>query len=514
MLQLTCFDPKTGNLHIDPDKVASSSAEQWQELLRQAQGSQDDLKQFLSIFEFHFDSPEIAIQRTALQLRARNLGITDAGYASLESSAKEWAAKRDLPRLGGFIHIDDVRLAAHWAIPRGFNQRFEIPPDFVPVRGGLVEQLIANFTDVRGGVKVVFGSPGAGKSTFLSDLFDKVGQRGIVCVRHHYFLQSKDPDRIRRLTCDRASEAVLHELSRLIPDVLPIMNPQAGAFGKILRDSATSLASQGKTLVLLVDGLDEVIREADVFELRDSLTRSLPPVPGLWLLFGTRPFGEQQVAALIERETSEGDWIEVPRFLGYEECRRLLELNVKDIQISEYNLDDFTKKFLQSTQGHPLHARYMIEALKQICKGGYANASDIDRIPAYGKDLSDFYLRLWETTTNDAKQVANLLSLSSFPLTPQHVIEILALGGGALTDFLRGIDTLKPYINARSQYVELFHSSFQEFVRSTNEYISTKTVLLAMVAKWLEHQAPENLRWHTRIEFAIFRGTHCHYLKP
>src|SRR5208337_4087112 len=291
LLQLISFDPKTGTLHIDPDKVSSSASEQWEELLRQAQGSQDGLKQFLSILEFYFDSPEIAIQRTALQIRARNLGITDAGYASLESVAKEWAAKRDLPRLGGFIHIDDVRVAAQWAIPRGFNQRFEIPTDFVPVGGRLVEQFIANFKDVRGGVQVVFGSPGAGKSTFLSDLFDKVGQRGIVCIRHHYFLQSKDPDRIKRLTCDRASEAVLHELSRKIPDILPIMNPQAGAFGKILHDCATSLANQGKTIVLLVDGLDEVIREADVFELRGFLTQVLPAVPGLWLLFGTRPFG-------------------------------------------------------------------------------------------------------------------------------------------------------------------------------------------------------------------------------
>ena len=66
--------------------------------------------------------------------------------------------------------------------------------------------------------------------------------------------------------------------------------------------------------MLLVDGLDEVIREADVFELRDFLTQVLPPVPGSGFCFGTRPFGEQQVAALIERETSEGDWIEVPRF--------------------------------------------------------------------------------------------------------------------------------------------------------------------------------------------------------
>ena len=167
LLQLTCFDPKTGNLHIDPDKVASSSAEQWQELLRQAQGSQDDLKQFLSIFEFHFDSPEIAIQRTAL-------GLLDARFRHHRRRVcRNWRVpprngrpNAILPRLGGFIHIDDVRLAAHWAIPRGFNQRFEIPPDFVPVRGGLVEQLIANFTDVEGESKWSLVPPALGKVHF------------------------------------------------------------------------------------------------------------------------------------------------------------------------------------------------------------------------------------------------------------------------------------------------------------------------------------------------------------
>jgi hypothetical protein len=102
--------------------------------------------------------------------------------------------------------------------------------------------------------------------------------------------------------------------------------------------------------------------------------------------------------------------------------------------------------------------------------------------------------------------VANLLSLASFVLTPQQVIEILALEGGTLSDLRGAMDALKPYINARSQYVELFHSSFQEFVRSTNEYISTKTVLLARVAKWLEHQAPEPLRWAHLNRIRYFQG--------
>ncbi len=512
LLELTSCDPKTGTLNVDPDKVASISSGQWEEFLRQAQNSQEDLRQFLSILELRFDSPEIAVQRTALQIRARNLGITETSYASLESAAKEWAAKRDLPRSGGFIHLDDVRLAAQWAIPRGLNQGFEVPRDFVPARGRLVEHLIDTFRDIRGGTKVVFGSPGAGKSTFLSDLFDKVRQSGVVCIRHHYFLQPKDPDRIKRLTYDRSSEAVLHDLLLMIPDVLPNLNPRPGAFGGILRTSAQSLADQGKTIVLLVDGLDEVIREADACELREFLTQVLPPVRGLWLLFGTRPLSEQRVASLIKRETSEDDWIEVPRF-GDEECRRLLESNAEEIQINEHQVDEFTRRFLESTQGHPLHARYMIEALKQICKGGFATASDINRVPAYGSGLSDFYARLWETLTYEAKEVASLLALAAFAVTPPQVVEILAVGGVAPSDLLEAINALRPYINARSQYVELFHSSFQEFVRSTDEYSSTKTVLLARLAEWLEYHAPEPLRWGHLNRIRYFQGDACPLLE-
>lgn len=241
LLQLISSDPQTGALHIDADKIASTSPDKWSSFLDQAQSSPEDVRQFLGIFYFQFDSPAIEIQRTALQARARNLGITDDGYQSLEKSAKEWATKRDLPGPDGFIHLDDVKFAAQWAVPKGLNERFEIPSDFVPLGGSLVEQLIESFRSVKGGTKVVYGSPGSGKSTFLSHLFEKLRESGIMCVRHHYFIEPKDPDRLSRLTCERASEAVLHDLSRLIPEILPNVNPDRKGFGVILHSCAESL---------------------------------------------------------------------------------------------------------------------------------------------------------------------------------------------------------------------------------------------------------------------------------
>lgn len=505
LLNLTSSDATMGTLRIDVDSVVSLAPEYWEQLLAQAQNAEVDLRHFLSILELRFDSPDILVQRTALQTRCRSLGVYDAGYASLESAAREWAAKRDLPRPGGFIHLDDVRAAVQWTVPKGLDQQFEIPSDFVSVGGPLVRELLDAFTDIYGGVKVIFGSPGAGKSTFLSDLYRKVRGAGIVCIRHHYFLEPKDPDRVSRLTYDRASEAVLHDLLQMLPGALPNKNPTPGELGQILHTSAKSLASQGKTIVLIVDGLDEVIREADIYQLREFLRQILPAGQGLWLLLGTRPLNEQGVASLIKRETLPEDWIEVPRF-GYEECRRLLQSNSEDIEIHDNQIDEFTSRFFERTQGHPLHARYTVEALKQMCKGGFAIPSDNDRVPAYGTGLSDFYGRLWDTLPYEAKEVANLLALAAFALTAQHIVEIIAIRSGNTSSLLRAIDALKPYIKARTQYVELFHSSFQEFVRNTNEYVSTKTVLLSQVGEWLADKAPEPLRWGHLNRIRYFQG--------
>lgn len=494
LIPLTAVHPATGALMIDPDKVASASPEEWKQLVEQAKEAEEIVRRFFSALEFRFDSPEMQIQCAALQRRASNLGITDKGYENLEKAAKHWTIKRDVPGRGGLIQLQDVRVAASWFVPRGLDQQFEVPSDFVPFGGVLLAGLIETFKDVKGGVRVFSGSPGAGKSTFLSDLYNRTKQAGIACIRHHYFLQRHDPEGYNRLEYARASEAILHDLLREVPDSVPDLNPSPADLSRIITTTAKSLASQGKTLVLVVDGLDHVLRDSDVFELRVFLKEVLPSVKGLWVLLGTRPLQEASVSSLLSRTTTPDDWVEIPRF-GYDQCRSLLKSNAETIHISDHEFDESVATFLDTTQGHPLHARYVLEALKRIGKKGFVTSGDISRIPPYGSDLVDFYERLWQSLTYEAKEVAILVSLASFGLTSDQTVEILTPVGRSAAALLGAIDDLTPFLNSQSRYVELFHASFGEFIRNTREYSTVRSALLSKLADWLQSIAPEPLRW-------------------
>jgi NACHT domain len=411
LVPLASSDPSTGALMIDPGKVALLMPEEWKHLVGQAQDTQDEIRRFFSVLELRFDSPELSIQREALEARARNLGISHSGYLNLETAAKQWAVMRDRPRSEGFIRLEDVRLATDWCVPRGLDQRFEVPPDFIRFRDLPLEALIDTFRDVKGGVRPLWGSPGAGKSTFLSDLYERIREAGIACVRHHYFVQPKEAEEFNRLNYARASEALLHDLLHELKDLTPNLNPDPDALASMIHGAAKSLADQGKTLVLIIDGLDHVVRDTDTFQLRSLLTRVLPAVNGLWVLLGTRPIQEGKASSLLRRLTTQDGWIEIPRF-GYDECRSLLESNAGSIKVSEHELDEFVRRFLDTTKGHPLHAPYTIEALRHMGLKGFVTCSDIDRIPPYGRDLRDFYERLWQSLTHEAKEVAILVSTS------------------------------------------------------------------------------------------------------
>jgi len=74
-----------------------------------------------------------------------------------------WARKRNFPREGGKIFLDDIKKAVGWHHPRSLSQSFPVPGDFVLFDKGIHTGLVKDLTSPVGGVKILEGTPGTGK---------------------------------------------------------------------------------------------------------------------------------------------------------------------------------------------------------------------------------------------------------------------------------------------------------------------------------------------------------------
>lgn len=189
--------------------------------------SKTTVERFLHALHFEFDLPDIPVLRAIADERCRGLSLGPTACRELEDEVWNWA------KHGTEITLADIKRACHWFQPRALEERFPIPPDYVPLGAAVLKEL----TDVIhkmsiGGLRVVVGAPGSGKSTFLEDLYNRLFQQKISCVRHHYYIPGID--RFNRLKFEDAAGALIHDLERKVPAAMPAVNPVPERLNSIL----------------------------------------------------------------------------------------------------------------------------------------------------------------------------------------------------------------------------------------------------------------------------------------
>jgi hypothetical protein len=449
--------------------------------------SKTTVDRFLHALRFEFDLPDIPVLRELAEERCRGLSLSPGACRDLEDEVWSWAKR------GTEITLADIKRACHWFQPRALEERFPIPPDYVPLGGGVLKEL----TDVidetpGGGLRVVVGAPGSGKSTLLEDLYDGLSQKKISCVRHHYYIPGID--RFNRLKFEDAAGALIHELERSVPAAMPAVNPVPERLKNILDAVSAHLQSKNHSLVIILDGLDHVVRDEDEKELLDLLRNLLPSRPGLWFVLGTRDFpSSSRIALLLEEHAARETWITMPRF-NRNECAELLSFHRSELRLThDHHFDEVVSAFFKVTAGYPLHARYVITRLKQLAANGILLASDIDNIEPFGGDVPGLYRQIWRALPSTAQSAAILLAVAQFEMDGAEITS--ALRSVSASDALNGITAIRPFLEEGTEGFQFFHSSFAEFVKSTDAYQSLAGRLRRDLIYWLEHEAQESKQW-------------------
>jgi hypothetical protein len=449
--------------------------------------SKTAVDQFLRALHFEFDLPDIPVLRDLAEERCRALSLGPTAFRDLENEVRNWA------KHGTKITLADIKRACHWFQPRALDERFPIPTDYVPFGPAVLDEL----TDMigktpAGGLRLVVGAPGSGKSTFLEDLYNRLFQKKISCVRHHYFIPGMD--RYNRLRFEDAAGALIHDLERKVPAAMPPFNPLPQRLTGILDAVSANLHSNNLSLVIILDGLDHVVRDEDEKELLDLLRSLLPGRPGLWVVLGTRDFpSTSRIARLLEEHAARETWIQMPRF-DRNKCAELLSFHRSELRLThDHHFEEVVSAFFKVTDGYPLHARYVITRLKQLAANGILLASDVRNIEPFGGDVPGLYKQIWGALPSTAQSAAILLAVAQFEMSGAEITS--ALRSVSASDALDGITAVRPFLEEGSEGLQFFHSSFAEFVKSTQAYLSLAGRLRRDLIYWLEHDAPESKRW-------------------
>jgi AAA ATPase-like protein len=484
---------------IDPDRVGDPDV--LAALHEQAGGDAQATAVFNGI-RFELDRPSLPGLEAAVRRRFDKLGGTEAGWHNLRDELRSWVLHRAEPNPDGVIRLPDIRRAAQWYSLQSLPQRFEIPdPYIVPseeFHDSLMERLRASSDDTV----VVIGSPGTGKSTYTSYLFEKLESEKIPVIRHHYFLSLEDYD-ATRLDHDAAAQSLMHDVQAGFAealDGLDATNPSARDLRPWLEKCGSFYSATEKPFVVILDGLDHVWRERNsAEELAKLLELLLPPPDGVVVLLATQPVDPDVLPTCLVRAAPSDTWLELPE-LGLGEVRKWLEPHAREIlgehdeEPTDFLLDELASSLLQKTGGHPLQLRYVVRTIQE--QSLTLVPASIDRLPGTGDDdITTYYSDLWRSIDEVGELILHLLAVCGFSLPTTGLYACLEGLGFDPAASERGLKQVRHLLQQDALGLRAFHGSLLVFVRDLSEHKHHQDRVREAVISWLANSAPEHWRW-------------------
>lgn len=462
------------------------------EILEQL-GGEGRARAFFERFEFrHSYQGAEALKRTVVDRFIPRHGDR-TGWLALFHEAIDWAVRTNFPPPHGRVTLDFLRGTVDVRRPRPLEQAFRVPDGYQPPDAEFAARFLRDLeTDAA---VVLWGSPGQGKSTFLSYVCRELDQRDLPYIRHHYFLDLGD--RSDRFTLGSVANSLIAQM-----EVRHFAHVQGLHLGPEhlrgwIEACANGYASEGKRFIVVIDGLDHVWRENDRDrQLLDSLFKALLPVPvNVTLVIGTQKVSDEQLPSQFGRFVDANAWRELPRMslVSIESWLRAqldagrFELESARCPAAE-GLVGLARAFQDVTGSHPLVLTYAFEALLRQHRVLEPSTVRSNALVPDG-DIRKYYGMLWQQLPNHAKDALHLLADTGFIWPALGLETCLGTEPGELSPAIGHL-----LHNSEAGQVA-FHGSLYAFVREITEHAGRVQVLLPKVVAWLQNQAPNFHRW-------------------
>jgi hypothetical protein len=208
-------------------------------------GPEPAVVSFLSRREFRHSKSDFPLLEERLRSRFVSRYGNDLAWRNFEWEALQWLVLRGAPGERNRISLEEVRRIAAATRPRPLREDFEVPPGYSVPDESLHEEFLEKVSSSKGGGFVLEGSPGQGKSTYLSHLCSELSSRGIPFVRHHYFLRI-EPSNRRRFFMDDVANTFMHRIAVEYPEYRPDAQPKAEYLKEWVESCATGSLKKRK----------------------------------------------------------------------------------------------------------------------------------------------------------------------------------------------------------------------------------------------------------------------------
>lgn len=432
------------------------------------------------------------------QIKEQILNHTDLfGFQKLLIEASKWAKFKNSPRPDGWITYDILKKTLSNLKLQTINQSFEIPESYV-IPNIEFHDKIKGLT-AKNSIIVISGSPGIGKSTYLSYLHNELKIDKTPTIRHHYFISTTNNES-SRFSPRTISQSLLNQIEyHYGEDIESHISPnKPEELRKALQICGKFAKSINKKFVIIIDGLDHVWRDNNNDKTPlDELFKTITPTPeGCCIIVGTQPVGSHMLPAALLQHAPINNWIEMPNMnLGatysyIENCVKKSKLTLpKQYQNKKELLSTCATALHQITGGHPLHTIYSCEHLSN--NNTTLSEWAITQLPPCSSgNISHYYSGLWLTLTH--KQRIALHISCAIPMHwPANAFDEIfpnptnehSLTDGILHLMLQTHSGLRP-----------FHESLSIFVKNRPEHSETIANALPAVSRWLNDTAPLHLK--------------------
>ena len=455
-------------------------------------GSTEIAKVFFDNFEFHHSQPRLNDLEDELWSRVSS--DTDrGGWHTFRFHVQRWSTLKRSPEPDGRIRHFHLRDAFSVERSRPLPQDFLVPQNYVIPDYDFHNSFIEEISRTNG-VTVLWGSPGKGKSTYLSHCVQTLHSTKIVCIRHHYFLSLSDRSE-GRFHYHAIRQSLEHQLRDAIPDLI------AGqvSLGELLERAACRLKSEDKQLLVIVDGLDHVWRDHKDREDMEALFEALLPVPdNMHLVVGTQKIANEFLPARLLSDLPLEDWTELPlmscdavhQWLLFHCNSDRMKLNVPGHSNCKSVLRSVARAFHTISHGLPLHLIYSFENM--MLSGKPVGADDISGLPECPDgDIRRYYTSLWQRLKPKSKAILHVLAGLQFGPPPFAMHDCFGHGHDTLEAFAE----LGHLLSRWELQVSPFHGSLFAFLRDQDGHTQSFNVHAPEVIAWLESRAPDYWRW-------------------
>jgi hypothetical protein len=487
---ISCLDATTGRVDFSlvPDEIKSSLIEQL--------GSEEAISLFFQSFEFrHSHQGYLSLRHTLID-RYIPRHTTSHGWNVLFREAIDWSVRKNFPFPDGQITIGLLSGIFNSRRPEPLSQLFRIPVGYRPPDDAFSKDFLDSCAEQEAKIIVLWGSPGQGKSTYLSYVCMQLDSMSIPYLRHHYFLDLADTS--DRFSFPEVANSLMAQMEEHHIEHIQGLSSGPENLRVWIEACANGYKEAGKKFVLIIDGLDHVWRENEQNrQPLDSLFRNLFPVPeNITLLIGTQKVSSEQLPSLFPKFVDESCWVELPimsllatrSWLESQLDANRFELTDRAFPRDQNPLTELSDSFHRLSGGHPLHLTYSFEALVQTHRTLAPHL--VDELPdCPDGDIKIYYRTLWQRLPLAAKDALHLVADTGFIWPPLCLEDCLGVGASEL----------KQKIGHLFYYTEAgqvpFHGSVLAFIKEDAEHIDRVNYLLPSVVSWLESKSPSFHRW-------------------